>query len=366
MQMEFHHSQPTAQALTRGVLVHSPRQVALAHLPLEGAEERDRLEVLVEACGLCTWEQRVYKGDRKTYPFWGGHELCGVLADSGRPLPDGLAAGDRVAVALMRRCGHCRHCRRGASNHCAYVNPAPVGAGPRGPRGLSDRLFVEPYQVASLGRAVSPARGTLVEPLACALRSVQRAAPRLGERALVLGAGTMGLLHAALLAPLTERLVVADQEAVVGWMSGQPFELAAVEALRALGDGGLDHSGFDIIFCTRGGPDWISLALKLADRGGRVVLYQSIPRDDTLRCSANLIHYRELTILGTISQTMDDFAAAAALIRSRPALLDGIKVQEYLAEDCGEAFEAAVSGRYNRAIVRLAGASDPASAVAAS
>jgi L-iditol 2-dehydrogenase len=148
--------------------------------------------VRVEACGLCTWEQRVYRGAKPTYPFWGGHEVCGIVEEISGARTTGVGVGDRVAIALMRRCGHCEYCRRGQDNHCSYVRPEGPDGLPAGPRGLSEVIVVPMYKLFRLSRGVTPEDGALVEPVACALRSIDMARRNLaGAFTVVLGARKM-------------------------------------------------------------------------------------------------------------------------------------------------------------------------------
>jgi len=75
--------------------------------------------VKVEACAICTWEQRMYRGtDRDAYPFRGGHEVAGVVVAKGSSARCVAEVGDQVAVAAIVRCGACYYCRRGQDNLC--------------------------------------------------------------------------------------------------------------------------------------------------------------------------------------------------------------------------------------------------------
>lgn len=116
----------------RGLVITCPRKVEewTLSVPLAVSSE---VGVRIELCGLCTPEQRVYRGAKPTYPYWGGHELSGTIVSLPDDVPDGLRVGDRVAVLLMRRCGQCRACRLGLDNHCAYLNPKARGGVPQGP-----------------------------------------------------------------------------------------------------------------------------------------------------------------------------------------------------------------------------------------
>lgn len=332
----------------RGLIMTAPGRAELRELrvPRSGAGQ---VTVRIELCGVCTPEQRVFRGARPTYPYWGGHELCGIVEDG-----DGtLVPGTRVAVALMRRCGECAACRRGLDNHCAYLAPAVADSLPPGPRGFADRVVAEPYKLFPLSPHVPPERAALTEPIACCLRSVRSAEPAPGETALVLGAGTMGLIHTVLLARLGCRVVVLDDDpgthaparAAGAWQVGSWNDAAPrIEELT----GGW---GADAVFCTRGGAAAVALGVEAAARGGRVVLYQSIPGDPPMTLDPNRVHYRELRIVGSIAQGAADLTAAAEVLGADAERFDCLAVETVPAARGEEALRRSVLPRVNRVLI---------------
>jgi hypothetical protein len=119
-----------------GIVIDGPKRVGVRRLDIS-PPPGDWVKVRIEACGLCTWEQRVYRGVKPTYPFWGGHEVTGVVDECSPGLISDVKPGDRVALALLRRCGACELCRRGLDNHCVYARPEVSDQLPPGPRGLN-------------------------------------------------------------------------------------------------------------------------------------------------------------------------------------------------------------------------------------
>jgi L-iditol 2-dehydrogenase len=338
-----------------GLIIDAPGSVGIRELTLPRSEAHD-VSIRVELCGICTPEQRVYRGTRRIYPYWGGHELCGIIEHAVAPTNESFNVGDRVAVALMDRCGTCWACRAGFDNHCAYLHPKNAADGvPPGPRGFTTRISVPAYKVFKLENHVPPTAASLVEPLACVLRSVARSRARAGESALVIGCGTMGLIHAAVLTSMGCLAILADRDST------------AIDAARARGMITLnllkddlataipqqlsDNEGVHVAFCTRGGAASVSLAAKLVRRGGRIVLYQSISGDDSISLAANHIHYREIEIIGTIAQTRQDLEQAARFLNSNPSLLDCLSL-EVLSFDLGsKVFDRAITPAVNRVLI---------------
>jgi L-iditol 2-dehydrogenase len=336
-----------------GLIIAAPRQVGFRRLSAPDLAETDVL-VRVEYCGLCTPEQRVYRGAKKDYPYWGGHELAGVV-EAASPSVARVRVGDRVAVLLMQRCGRCEACRRGLDNHCAYLRPERRPGAPSGPGGLADRIVVPAYKAFPLPREITPATAAMVEPMACVLRSLERLNPQAGEHAAIVGSGTMGLLHAAVLARRACPVVVFDDdagayEAAMAAGATRCAPLGALEDAELVGSW-TDGWGFDLAVCTRFGARAVSLALDSAARGGRVGLYQSIPDGDEVRVGANLLHYRELSLVGTIAQTARNVEAAIALLAERPDLLGALRTAIVPASRATEAFEMSLDPRVNRVLV---------------
>lgn len=338
----------------RGLIITAPKQVSLQQFDLH-PPKHDYARVRVEACGLCTWEQRVYKGTRPSYPFWGGHEVCGTIEELSVENATDLKCGERVAVALMRRCGQCHSCKRGLDNHCVYVQPEPLALLPQGPRGLSNQMYVPLYQVFPLNPELSFGEGALVEPTACVLRSIEKANITQGAIAVVLGGGTMGIIHTVLLRMKGCRVIVCEDDVenhhAIG-AAGASFVLPltsdeGVEEVLRITNG----KGADALFCTRGGTKIIERAVRMATRGGRIVLFQSLRGPDEMKFSANDLHYREIQILGTISQTIIDFQHAADLVSVRPGLFSSLVTQVIKAEYGQEAFERALDPHIHRVLV---------------
>ena len=332
----------------KGLVITSPGNVSIQRFSLPKRDEY--VQVKVDACGLCTWEQRVYKGVKPTYPFWGGHEVCGTVYHDNAGT---LKSGERVALALMRRCGECDYCKKGLNNHCAYVHPEAAEAVPNGPRGLSDMMLVPSYKVFRLGPNVPVEVGALVEPLACVIRSVDKGQLTFGNTAVVIGGGSMGLIHTALLKMLGCHVIVCDDD---------PRRAVSAGADAVLPPNGcreeIDHltsgRGADAVFCTAGGVDAIQLAVAVASRGGRIVLYQSIRGSALSSVDMNDVHYREIQIKGTISQTIDDFQRAASLVSTAPNFLNFLTTEMVNAERGKDAFDKAVSHSANRVLVSFA------------
>jgi threonine dehydrogenase-like Zn-dependent dehydrogenase len=154
--------------------------------------------------GLCGTDAEFFTGamsylhtGQARYPLRIGHEWCGVVSALGEGVP-GSWLGRRVTGDTMLGCGSCDRCASGRHHVCDDRYEIGIRGGR--PGALAEQLPVPVTALHPLPAGVDPALGALVEPGANALRAVRAAALDKGERLLILGPGTIGLLAAQMAA----------------------------------------------------------------------------------------------------------------------------------------------------------------------
>ncbi|MGZ6993380.1 MAG: alcohol dehydrogenase catalytic domain-containing protein, partial [Ilumatobacteraceae bacterium] len=153
-----------------------------------------QVRVRVEACGVCGSDRAIFVGHHPvSTPIVLGHEYVGIV-DSCGPEVTTLHVGDRVAVDPNIMCGRCRFCRRGLVNLCSNITPLGIAL----PGGFAEYSLVPEANAYLIPDSISFAQAALVEPLSCCIRGIQQAEIELGDVAVVLGAGPIGLLLAQL------------------------------------------------------------------------------------------------------------------------------------------------------------------------
>ncbi len=151
--------------------------------------------IRIRASALCGSDLHIYKGKHPAVPLPAtiGHEFAGDVAAVG-PGVTQVAVGDRVTVEPCIVCGHCDACRHGDYGYCESISFLYRN----GDGAMADYIKVQAGSVYKLPNHLSYEAGALIEPLAVATHAVRRADIRLGEQVLVLGAGAIGTLVAAL------------------------------------------------------------------------------------------------------------------------------------------------------------------------
>lgn len=166
--------------------------------------------------------------------------------------------GRPVAIQPMMFCGTCNHCRRGDSHLCSPGNQALHGIHLDG--GLADRLLIDRSCLVELPAGIEAENASLVEPLAVGIHAVNKAALEPGMRVAVVGAGTVGLVAAA---------VARTHDCEVDIVARHRPQAEAAEKLRL----GLSPGrGYDVVFDGAGTDSSIAAAIDLVRIGGTVVV----------------------------------------------------------------------------------------------
>jgi len=176
--------------------------------PFEGAVEEvpaprpgpGEVVVDVERVGVCGTDVEFFTGGmaylhqgHARFPMRLGHEWAGVVAAVGAGVDPGWM-GRRVMGDTMLGDGTCRRCLRGHQHVCEQRQEVGIRGGRAG--ALAEQVAVPASSLHALPDTVDAVLGALVEPGGNSLRAVQAADLRTGDRALVLGPGTIGLLAA--------------------------------------------------------------------------------------------------------------------------------------------------------------------------
>ncbi|KAL2136732.1 hypothetical protein VTI74DRAFT_1773 [Chaetomium olivicolor] len=161
------------------------------------------LQIAVHTTGICGSDVSYYKkfanGDLcACMPLSLGHESSGTVVAIG-PQVSGFSIGDRVALEVGIPCGQCGICRQGRYNLCKRMRfRSSAKSVPHFQGTLQERINHPAVWCHKLPDNISFDAAALLEPLSVAIHAVNRAQPAPGSSALVLGAGAVGLLTAAM------------------------------------------------------------------------------------------------------------------------------------------------------------------------
>jgi 2-desacetyl-2-hydroxyethyl bacteriochlorophyllide A dehydrogenase len=280
----------------RAFVVTAPRQYAVCEVAPPAAVP-GQVVVDVARVGVCGTDVEFFTGEmaylhqgHAAYPMRLGHEWCGTVSAVGDGV-DPSWIGRRTTGDTMLGCGSCRRCRGGRQHVCE--DRFEIGIRGGFPGALAEQLAVPVSSLHPLPDTVDDAAGAMVEPGGNALRCVLAAALGPGQRLLVLGPGTIGLLVAQLAAAVG---------AEVHLMGRSPRSL---EFARSLGfqhvwsADELPDLPFDAVVDASNAPALPALALDLVEPGGRVVYVGLAGTPSQL--DSRTIALKDVTVIGILS-----------------------------------------------------------------
>jgi len=253
----------------RAFVLTGPREFAVQDVPVPEPAAGEAV-VAVERAGVCGTDVELFTGEmpyleqgHSWYPLRPGHEWAGTVTAVGEGVESSWL-GRRVMGDTMLGCGECRRCRRGVQHTCPERQEVGIRGGRDG--ALAEALAVPARSLHALPDDMDWALGALVEPGGGALRAARAAGCGDGDRALVLGPGTVGLLTAMFLRSFGVE---------VHLLGSVPSSL---DFARALGyeecwsaDDLPRDLAFDAVIDCSGAPALPALAVDLVQPGGRVV-----------------------------------------------------------------------------------------------
>jgi len=223
----------------------------------------------VQRAGVCGTDIEFYTGEMQylhdgfaEFPMRLGHEWMGTVVAVG----DGVDAawlGRRVTGDTMLGCGVCRRCQQGNQHVCEFRYEVGIRGGFHG--ALAEQLAMPVTALHALPDSVDDTLGALVEPGGNALRSVQAANVSNGDRLLILGPGTIGLLAG---------LIAHAQGAEVHLLGRSPRSLDYARALGFHGvwtEDDLPDLPWDAVIDASNAPSLPAKALDLVEPAKRVV-----------------------------------------------------------------------------------------------
>ena len=304
------------------VRFHAPGDVRIEEAPEPSPGPGD-VKIRVHACSTCGTDVKIFKfGHHHIRPPRGmGHEIAGEITELGDGV-EGGQPGDRVQVIAAIPCGDCAECRRGRMTVC----PNQESMGYHYDGGFAQSMVVPAKVLAVAGLNRIPEglgydEASVAEPLACVLNGQRLAGVTTGDDVVIMGAGPIGCLHVRLarargaarvfLVELNaDRLAAAaalvKPDAVV--CGAEQDAVAAIEQLT-------DGRGADVIITAAAAGAAQEQALRMAARQGRISFFGGLPKDKpVIACDSNLVHYRELTIVGANGSSPADNAEALRLI----------------------------------------------------
>lgn len=271
----------------KALLLSEYRHLEIADLP-SPTPGPDEVLIRVSACGICGSDVHGYDGSsgRRIPPIVMGHEAAGIVAAVGRDVHK-VTEGERVTFDSTVFCGVCPFCRRGEINLCDNRNVLGVSCGDYRRAGAFAEFVTVPERIVHrLPESLSYPHAAMLEAVSVALHAVSLSEVKNGQRALVLGAGMIGLLTMqALRVAGCSSVYVADVDATRLKLAER---LGATETLLATGpdlaskiSGLTKGQGVDLAAEAVGINDTVNAAVNCVRKSGTVTLIGNIAPEVT-------------------------------------------------------------------------------------
>ncbi len=287
----------------RAAVYYNNRDVRLEELAKPEINEGEIL-VKVYASGICGTDVMEWYRIKKA-PRILGHEITGEIVESKTKK---FKPGQRVFVSHHVPCNKCKYCLAGDHTACEVLH-----TGNYYPGGYSEFIRVPAINVDRgiyiLPDNVSYEEGTMIEPLACALRGQRAAGLKKGQTVLVMGSGVSGLLNIQVAKLTGCRVIAAD---VSAYKMDKAREFGADEVIDAAGQ--INVKADRVIICT-GAFAAVAQAFKCVDRKGSIIFFAIPDRD----ISVPIVDFwrNELTLLSSYGAAPVDLEEALGLIKNK-------------------------------------------------
>ena len=321
-----------------------------------GFEERDipqpkDNEVLVqlEYVGICGSDLHYYEtgaiGDYVVKPpFVLGHEPGGTVVEVGKNVKH-LKAGDRVALEPGRTCGHCEFCKEGKYNLCPdvvfFATPPVDGVFQEYVAHEADLCFKLPDNVSTL-------EGALIEPLAVGFHAAIQGDAHLGQKAVVMGAGCIGLVSMMALKArgvsevyvvdiMEKRLEKALELGAAGVINGAKEDV--VQKVNEITNG----RGMDLVIETAGTEITTRQAIQIARKGSNIVLV-GYSKTGEMTLPMSLVLDKELTFK-TVFRYRHIYPMAIEAVAAGKVDLKGIVTDIFTLDEAQKAMDYSVNNK---------------------
>jgi 2-desacetyl-2-hydroxyethyl bacteriochlorophyllide A dehydrogenase len=297
------------------------KHIELQDIPVPEIGEGECL-IRVKCASICGSDVHIYEGHHPTAvtPLVLGHEFVGVVEEIKPQGPTDVAVGDKVVVCPLISCGVCEACQEGNWHVCR--NLKLLGIHING--GFAEYVKVPADKVIKVNDTLPDRIAALTEPFAVGFHVNQRAGLSIGDTALVIGGGPIGLI-VGMVAKMSGAAQVIFSEInparvemirEFGFTAVNPTEEGAIARISEL----TEDIGFDIVFEVSGSQAGLLMATQTCRIRGTIVpvgFPASKPECDILQ-----VIFKELTIIGSRVYSFDHFKRTTKILEGITKLFD--------------------------------------------
>lgn len=299
----------------KGAVIRDKNQIHLEEVEMPQLNDEEAL-LKLNYCGICGSDLHVLHGQHPTaqFPVIPGHEFVGELVDTKGAGSEAFEIGDTVIAQPFFSCGNCEPCAKGRDNVCRDLQF--MGAHRDG--AFAEYVKVLNRKMYKIPKDMDPKLAALAEPIAVAVHDVRMSGLNVGETALVIGGGPIGMLIAMVAKNAGARNVVISEISDfrrkfaedLGYMTLNPLDADFDAQVQDMTGG----KGFDVCFEVSGSKPGIATAVEYAKITGTVMVVGMTPEPYPVNLSQ--VFAKELNMQGVRIHAQYNFIGALELLKS--------------------------------------------------
>ena len=305
--------------------------------------------VKVLGCGLCgsdivKFREKIVKDGAVL-----GHEIVAkiVSIDS----ETSFKIGDKIVTSHHIPCGECNYCKHGNVSMCEHFKKTNIFPG-----GFSEYVYVSEEHLKNVAYIVpeniTDEEISFYEPLGCCVRAIKRCNLIQGDKVLVIGLGTIGLIMSEGIKAFGYKVYGCDLlKERIEWANK-----LGIESYNSLNLNDFDKiiqeksGGIDAVFMTSGADKALDVALKVVRKGGKILVFSSTPQNTGY--PNNEIYYKELTVMGSYSPSPKDLKDSFELLTTGKVNVKGLSTH-YSLENVQQAIDDTISNKIMKAYIKI-------------
>ena len=316
-------------------------------------EGRKGAIVKVLGCGLCGSDIVKFREKIVHNGAVLGHEIVAVIDEIDSET--NFKKGDRIVTSHHIPCGECAYCKHGNVSMCEHFKSTNIIPG-----GFSEKVYVSEEHLKNVAHIVpndmTDEEISFYEPLGCCVRAIKRCNLIEGDKVLVVGLGSIGLLMGEGIKALGYKVygcdLIEDRIALGNSMGIESYNSLNLEEFNNIlqEKSGGKYGGIDAVFMTSGADKALDVALKVVRKGGKILVFSSTPKNTGY--PNNEIYYKELTVLGSYSPSPKDLKDSFELLTSHKVNVKNLTTV-YPLDEIQQAFEDTVSNKIFKAYIKI-------------
>lgn len=302
----------------------------------------DEIIIKLKACGICGSDigNIFEKSSKPTHKI--GHEISGIISQIGKRIKD-YEIGERVIINHHCQCDNCHYCFHGNETMCEKFTEEIE------PCGLAEKIKISNWIIKKKGifkipEKISFNEGTLIEPLACCLRSWKKIHVQKNDSIMIFGYGLIGIFHSVIAKEKGLKTIIVEKDDFRKKFGkneklGQDFINFKNMELKKF------KEKIDLCIIANHDISCINKALNVLRKGGTILFFGEPRANSIIELDMSLIYSKEIKIITSYSATNDDFLNTIKFISKNQINLKKFISHEFNIDDAVEGIKIAKEGK---------------------